>query len=105
MVPLSPFPRLKDAWAIGYIKGGVNTELVASKGADQSQPPTNGWRREHFGQDVEYMSCTTPVTSPSCCLTVSLSGSAKEAQGNYEGKYKSIGLASSGRPVTIMNDD
>merc|ERR1712037_857601 len=36
---------------------------------------------------------------PPCCLTVSLSGAAKEAQGECEGEYKSTGLVSAGREV------
>jgi len=89
--------RLKDDWVVGYIKGGLTTELKASVGALPNQPPTTGWK--YYGYDDETLSCIIPVTSPACCLTVSLSGAAKETQGKCEGKYKSIGLTSAGRPV------
>ena len=95
--PLSPFLRLKDEWVVGYIKGGLTTTLKAGVGHIQSQPPTTGWK--YYGYDDEYLSCTTPTSTPSCSLTVSLSGAAKEAHGKCEGEYKSIGLTSAGRPV------
>ena len=99
VLPPLLFPRLKDDWVVGYIKGGLTTELKASVGAVPNQPPTTGWK--YYGYDDESLSCIIPVTSPACCLTVSLSGEAKETQGKCEGKYKSIGLTSAGRPVMI----
>ena len=100
VLPSVPFPRLKDNWVVGYIKGGLTTELKASVGAVPNQPPTTGWK--YYSYDDETLSCIIPVTSPSCCLTVSLSGAAKETQGKCEGEYKSIGLTSAGKPVIIV---
>ena len=93
------FPlRVGDEWYVGG-KGG-QAWLKASVGDEPNQPPTTGWR--YYGYDDETLNCIIPVTSASCCLTVSLSGAAKETQGKCEGEYKSIGLTSAGKPVIIV---
>ena len=53
-------------------------------------------------EDDPTLTCRLPPTSPPCCLTVSLSGPAKEAQGKCEGVYMSTGLFSLGREVTTI---
>ena len=70
-------------------------------------PPTTGWLFKinkwwtgEFKKDP-YLNCTLPSTLPPCCLTVTLQGAAKEAHGDCEGEYKSIGLISMGREVSI----
>ena len=100
---------------------GRKAWLKASVGGEPNQPPTTGWK--FYNRDTGYynedqslkfenwdtddweddptLSCTIPSTSPPCCLTVSLSGAAKEAQGKCEGEYKSTGLVSMGRKVNI----
>jgi len=82
----------------------VKTRLEASVGGEPNQPPTSSWifDSESMGDrwvEDPTVSCTIPSTSPPCCLTVSLSGAAKEAQGKCEGEYKSTGLVSTGREV------
>ena len=107
---LSPFsPRFKDEWLVGE-KGG-RTYLKASVGAVPDQPPTTGWMfyNYHYNYNTysyeadESLSCSsTFVSSPPCCLTISLSGAAKEFQGKCEGEYKSTGLVSMGKPEMII---
>ena len=105
--PSVPFPRLKDDWVVGYIKGGLTTELKASVGAVPNQPPSTSWNffnyDTHKREVDESLSCSSIfVSSPPCCLTISLSGAAKEFQGKCEGEYKSTGLVSMGREVIII---
>merc|ERR1712126_462719 len=50
------------------------------------------------GEDPS-LTWTLPASSPTCCLTVTLSGKAQEAHGHCAGVYKSTGLISMGRPV------
>ena len=80
-------------------------------GGDPKRPPTSGWK--FLEDDTERSStdkwendpklrCSTPSTSPPCCLTVNLSGAAKEAQAKCEGEYKSTGLVSMGREVKLQ---
>ena len=80
--------------------------MKASATALLNQPPSNKWKFFNFDLDEweadESVSCTIPSTSPPCCLTISLSGAAKETQGQCEGEYKSTGLVSMGRPVIII---
>jgi len=93
--------RSGDQWLVGQMGG--RALLKASVGVDPSQPPPTGWK--FFNEDTNQYepdataSCNILVNSPSCCLTVSLSGAAKDAQGKCEGEYKSTGLVSMGRPV------
>ena len=81
-----------------------NVRLKAHVGDEPNQPPSTGWQYTGGGgwKGDEYLKCTIPVSSPTCCLTVTLSGPAKEAQGKCEGTYRSTGLISSGRPVKLI---
>ena len=74
--------------------------LKASVGAVPNQPPSTGWKFYNPYQTDELISCCKFVNTPPCCLTISLSGAAKEDQGKCEGEYKSTGLVSMGKPVT-----
>ena len=93
---------------------GYDARLLASVGGEHDQPPSTGWKfrdwdtkdydtltTREWGVD-ETVSCQVFVNTPPCCLTVSLSGAAKEVQGQCEGEYKSTGLVSAGRPVMIL---
>ena len=95
--------RSDDEW---LIEKGKKAQMKASVGGEPNLPPTTGWKLFNYGTrnwEVEKaIICTTPSTSPPCCLKVSLSGEAKEAQGKCEGEYKSTGLVSMGRPVIII---
>ena len=91
--------RSKDEWLVGKV--GFYTSLKASVGADPLLPPTTGWlfnTGESFEEDPS-TNCTLPSSSPPCCLTVTLSGAAKEAHGDCAGEYRSIGLISAGKQV------
>ena len=109
--------RSGDKWLVKQ-KGDYNTPLKSSVGDDPFVPPSTGWlfnkeRRDYendqpssqmrkwgdFEEDPSLI-CSMPSTSPPCCLTVTLSGAAKEAQGDCEGEYKSTGLVSMGKQVT-----
>ena len=48
------------------------------------------------------MTCCIPTPTPPCCLTLTLSGEAKELHGRLEGTYIDTGLVSMGRPVIIL---
>ena len=86
--------------------------LKASVGVEPNQPPSTGWKFWGVGGGWEVdatICCNIYVNSPPCCLTVTLSGAAKEAHGffgkpirNCEGEYKSTGLMSMGRPVIFI---
>ena len=99
---ISPLPciRSKDKWLVEMEE--YPTSLKANVGADPFLPPTTGWLfyREYLKEDPS-LTCTLPSTSPPCCLTVTLSGAAKEAQGDCEGEYNSTGLISMGRKVNL----
>ena len=64
--------------------------------------PQIGWlfsKGEDFEEDPSLI-CSQPSSSPPCCLTVTLSGAAKEAHADCEGEYKSTGLVSMGKHVS-----
>ena len=98
--------RSDGEWRIG--KKGGDAYLKASVGDKPIQPPTSQWRFINFDtgyyEDDANMRCSTPSTSTPCCLTVNLSGAAKEAQAKCEGEYKSTGLVSAGREVQLQFD-
>ena len=105
IVPPRPIPRSGDEWLVGK-KGGF-AWLKASVGAVPNQPPTTGWMFYNYNtkewEADESLSCSSIfVSSPPCCLTISLSGAAKQVQGKCEGEYKSTGLVSAGRLVMII---
>ena len=78
-------------------------EMKASVGAVADRPPAKGWK--YFNPDTEEyledpsLTCNIFVSSPPCCLTISLSGRAKQVQSKCEGEYKSTGLFKAGRLV------
>ena len=96
------FIRSKDEWVVKQ-KGDL--ALKASVEADSIVPPTIGWlfpneQTRKFEEDTS-LTWNTTSASPPCCLTLTLSGPAKETQGHCEGEYKSMGLTSMGREVKI----
>ena len=98
--------RSGDKWLVG--EKGYRAFLKASvQGEEPNQPPTTGWKFYNWEtrkyEEDPGLTCTIPATSPSCCLTVSLSGRAKELQGKCEGKYESTGLISMGREVGVTS--
>ena len=85
---------------------GYATSLKAAVGANPILPPTTGWLfdnwdSEEFEEDASLV-CLLSPDSPPCCLTVTLSGAAKEAHGQRAGEYRSIGLTSMGRKVYLI---
>ena len=93
--------RSGNEWVVeeeGYI-----ASLRASVGEDTLIPPTNDWQfysddTDAYEEDRQLRCSSTPCSS-SCSVTVSLSGLAKEIQGECEGEYKDTGLRSAGRKV------
>ena len=106
IVPLSLlFPRSGNEWLVG--KKGYRADLKASVEGELDQvPPSTGWKfynwrtKEYKADDT--LNCQVYVSASPCCLTVSLSGAAKETQWQCEGEYKTTGLVSAGRPVIII---
>ena len=91
--------RSQDQWVVE--KEGYLTTLKASVRDNHLLQPTTGWKfsnRGNFEEDPTLI-CILPSTSPPCCLTLTLSGAAKEAHGDCEGEYKSTGMTSMGRKV------
>ena len=106
ILPLSLlFPRSGNEWLVG--EKGERARLKASVGGEPDQPPSTGWgfynwdTEEYKADDT--LNCQVYVSASPCCLTVSLSGAAKEAQGQCEGEYNSTGLISSGKQVMSTN--
>ena len=88
------------------VEGMRCTWLKASVGVEPNQPPSTGWKfYDGYTKEWEVdttISCSIYVNSPPCCLTVTLSGEALEAQGRVQGVYKSTGLIRMGRPVIFI---
>ena len=82
-------------------------DLKASVGDDSLIPPTTGWKfynsvTSAYEEDPQ-LTCRSTPTSSSCSVTVSLSGLAKEFQGECEGEYKDTGMRSVGRKVIRLS--
>ena len=78
--------------------------LKASAGDDPLHPPTTGWlfknwAENKFEEDKSLTCAPLDTSSPPCCVTVHLSGPAREAVGQCEGVYYSTDLMSAGRKV------
>jgi len=94
--------RSKDEWVVEL--NGYYRALKANVGADPLLPPTTGWLfRDWDTRDFEEdksLTCVPPeASSPPCCLTIHLTGPAKDAVGQCEGVYQSTELMSKGRKV------
>ena len=76
--------------------------------AGPNQPPSSGWMVKDWDTSANRhvpdstMTCCIPTPTPPCCLTLTLSGEAKELHGRLEGTYIDTGLVSMGRPVIIL---
>ena len=82
--------------------------LKASARDDPLHPPTTGWLFENwdtydFEEDKNLTCAPLDASSPPCCLTIDLSGRARDAVGQCEGVYHSTELMSSGRKVREQN--
>ena len=95
--------RSNDKWVVES-EQGTYRNLKASVGADPLLPPTTGWLFKNqdtidFEED-QSLTCAPPeASSPPCCLTINLTGPAKDAVGQSEGVYHSTELMSKGRKV------
>ena len=96
--PLILILRSGNEWYVG-------SGLKASVGDDPTVPPTVGWKFYNSNTHPSayeadpHLMCNSSPPSPSCSITVSLSGLARENQGDCEGEYKDTGLRSAGRKV------
>ena len=84
-------------------EGGF-ANLKARVGDDPTIPPTTGWMFQNFDskkfEEDPHLTCSSVMTAlVSCSITVSLSGLAKDIQGECEGEYKDTELRSMGRKV------
>ena len=97
--------RSGNEWLVEKEAGGEDKEsyLKASVGENLLIPPTTGWKFHNFDtkahEEDQQLRCSSTPTSSSCRVTVSLSGLAKEIQGECEGEYMDTGLRSMGRKV------
>ena len=76
--------------------------LKASVGNNPDQPPTNGWKffkKDDYVDDPS-LSCTLPISTSSCILTVVLTNMEDHAE--CAGVYKATGLVSLGREVEAV---
>ena len=99
--PLILLLRSGNEWRVE--REGYAASLKASVGDDPTIPPTTGWifynKSTKAYEEDPLLMCISSPPSPSCSITVSLSGLAKEFQEDCEGEYKDTGLRSSGRKV------
>ena len=93
--------RSGNEWLVEF--AGYRAYLKASVGDDPTIPPTTGWKFRNDDTDAfeadPLLMCNSSPPSPSCSITVSLSGLAKQIQRDCEGEYKDTGLRSMGRKV------
>ena len=93
--------RSKDEWVV---ERNEYRALKANAGDDPLHPPTTGWlfkkwAKDDFEEDKS-LTCAPPQADSSpCCVTVHLSGPAREAVGQCEGVYRTTELMSAGRKV------
>ena len=94
--------RSNNEWVVEL--GGDYKALKANVGADPLLPPTTGWLFKNLDtrdfEEDQSLTCAPPeASSPPCCLTIHLTGPAKDAVGQCEGVYQSTELMSNGRKV------
>ena len=99
--PFYLLSRSGNEWLVGDERIGANHANLTCVVDNPLIPPSTGWKFRHDGEFVEdpQLRCSSTPTSSSCSITVSLSGLAKEFQGECEGMYKDTGLRSMGRKV------
>ena len=98
--------RSGDEWRVDDQDG--DNWFKAPMTAGPNQPPFSGWMVKDWDTSANRyvpdstMTCCIPTPTPPCCLTLTLSGEAKELHGRLEGTYTDTGLVSMGRPVIIF---
>ena len=96
----------RDDWQWIVDNGWRGEQLMVTVEEQSIQPPSTGWKfQSGYGADEKedgFLTCRAHKASPSCHLTVTLSGAAKESQGKCAGQYKSTGLMSMGREVIAI---
>ena len=97
-----PNTRSGDEWLVILEERNI-TILKASVGYGSTLPPSSGWQfcSGYTNKFEEDPSVTCSVPSSPCSVTVSLSGLAKDFQGECEGEYRDTGMRSMGRQVTF----
>ena len=97
--------RSGNEWLVGPEGFRKTSNLKASVGDNTLIPRSTGWKfynGKSFEEDAQ-LRCSSTPSSSSCSVTVSLSGLAKEIQGECEGEYKDTGLRSAGRKVINLS--
>ena len=89
---------LKASEANSFLPPTTSWLLYNGEDEDEEDEDKVDKHEEDFEEDPSLI-CSLLSHSPPCCLTVTLSGAAKEAHGDCEGEYKSTGLISMGRKV------
>ena len=104
--PLFIVTRSGDEWRVDDQDG--DNWFKATMTAGPNQPPSSGWMVKDWDTSANRhvpdstMTCSIRTPTPPCCLTLTLSGEAKELHGRLEGTYKDTGLVSMGRPVIVL---
>ena len=79
----------------------TDSPALSSLGDNPNIVPTTGWQfgnRDTQKYEIDPLFECHPLTaSPPCKVTVSLSGLAKETEGECQGEYKETGLMSRGK--------
>ena len=92
--------RVGDEWKI---EDDIGPMLSVQSGDNPAIPPISGWKFYNGitekDEEDQNLTCDIPLASPPCCISVSLSGQAKDFQGECEGEYKDTGMSSSGWKV------
>ena len=105
VVPISLFSRREGVWLVGEEGEAVLLKASVVDG-ETIQPPSAGWKylnvnTEEYDSD-ESLICSAFVNAPPCHLTITLSGRAKELQGECGGEYEPTEMISVGRTVIIF---
>ena len=99
--PLFLSTRSGGVWRVN--SEGTIAVLRRTLGDDPNVVPSSGWQfRNNDTQEYEddpLFACHPLAASAPCKVTVSLSGLAKETEGECEGEYKETGLMSVGKKV------
>ena len=99
------FSRRGGEWLVGQ-EGNIACLKASVVEDEPDQHPSAGWKfytwiTKEYDCD-ESLICTEFLNAPPCHLTITLSGRAKELQGECGGEYEPTEMISVGRTVIIF---
>ena len=105
VVTLHLFSRRGGEWLVGQ-EGNIACLKASVVEDEPDQHPSAGWKfytwiTKEYDCD-ESLICTEFLNAPPCHLTITLSGRAKELQGECGGEYEPTEMISVGRTVIIF---